>query len=178
MNQHFWITNSSLQAKLNKSVAYQVIYFQAPKKIAEMCGITIKSLLLGSPKAHMPACIYPSRPSPTPLDQSKSPALSAKPRVFLGRTELPLRSGRFIVENRGGFQIKGEVDVDFARTVPSGKRIRAASAQRERPPAMAFHLIPLPPPFFLHPPSLTYFPSLMFRSSISACLRVHDTRYG
>lgn len=143
-----------------------------------MLGIAIKSLPPRLPQGTH-ACIYP--PSPHPLDQSKSPALSARPRVFLGQTELPLRSGRFIVENRGGFQIKGVMDVDFARTVPSGKRIRAASAQRERPPAMAFHLIPLPPTSLLPSsfvPSSPIFAHRVLGSSISACLRVHDTRYG
>lgn len=55
-------------------------------------------------KAHMPTSILPKLANlPHPQDQSNPAALSGKPRVFFGQTELSLRSGGFIAENKGGF---------------------------------------------------------------------------
>ena len=142
--------------------------------------------------AHMTARVFtrasrPGWPAPSPIrGQSKSAALSGKPRVFL---ELPQRSvklyrpgdrrGRGVVFQRG-----------WSPSILRGLYPRSTRSERipiERPPYRSKGLrlwssiLSLLQPTPLSPLSSASILSLapqMFRPSISVCLRVHATRYG
>lgn len=82
-------------------------YLNDRKKVSRYAGMQSRNKIFSYhplSKAHIPTSILPELANlPHLQDQSKSAALSRKPRVFFGQTELPLRSGSFIAENRGGF---------------------------------------------------------------------------
>lgn len=137
-----------------------------------------KSLHLGVPlpTPHMATCIYPGCPAspiPGPIEVCR----------FIGETEgVPRADGTApafrALSSKIGVVFEGGGRRSCADCTLR-KAYRAASIQKERPPAMAFHLIHPSCRFSTpgHPLRRSHAPRCS-RPSISACLRVQATRYG